>query len=483
MQGYTQVETAVAALELEVTGGPAAGLRLSVHEDFRIGSAENGPSALGGDRWLSPSHALFHRGPDSWAVQDLRSVEGTTVNGRAVRGAAPLHPGDVVELGSSRIVVLPDAHSTVESLTASSPAGIAAGLREENRKDLDGKRVIAALLDAILVAVAIAVVSQGVSGGRLVFLVAALALGLTYYFVCESLTGQTLGKRVTGLRVVRVDGRPLAPSAVAGRTVLRLVDQQAASLVGLLTMIFTGKRRQRLGDLAAGTAVTRASTPAPRPERRGRERFAFYAYPAVWLAPAVLMFVLLPETRLAPCSEARLTTTGGAEGSCLVDNSASGEPRVFDVVNAGHELRMPGYSARLVGTRTRRAGARTVVGFKVTVRNTGDRRLRFDGRGRQIALGVQLADGRSGLVRQISPRRHSGFPTFASGGPIPHGKSRTAWARFSLPEGALPELRAPGVGLMLMPAEGASPVPHIGEIRLWRAANTAGVRALSGLAG
>src|SRR3954453_17876193 len=100
---------ALAPPELEVTGGPAAGQQFGVHEDFRIGSGETGPGTLGGDRWLSASHALFHQGPDGWAIEDLRSLEGTQLNGRALRGAATIKPGDVIELGSSRIVVLPEA--------------------------------------------------------------------------------------------------------------------------------------------------------------------------------------------------------------------------------------------------------------------------------------------------------------------------------------------------------------------------------------
>src|SRR3954454_1192885 len=109
MREYLATAEAVASLELEVTGGPASGQQFSVHEDFRIGSGESGPGTLGGDRWLSASHALFHRGPDGWAIEDLRSLEGTQLNGRALRGAATLSPGDVVEVGSSRIVVLAEA--------------------------------------------------------------------------------------------------------------------------------------------------------------------------------------------------------------------------------------------------------------------------------------------------------------------------------------------------------------------------------------
>src|SRR3954470_12452806 len=147
VRDYVNAGAAVAALELEVTGGPAAGQQFSVHEDFRLGSGETGPGTLGGDRWLSASHALFHRGPDGWAIEDLRSLEGTQLNGRALRGAATLKPGDVVELGSSRIVVLPEAGTSAAVMHAESSTGMAETRRAERRRELDGKRVIAFLLD------------------------------------------------------------------------------------------------------------------------------------------------------------------------------------------------------------------------------------------------------------------------------------------------------------------------------------------------
>src|SRR3954462_10481069 len=184
MRDYVATADAVASLELEVTGGSATGQQFSVHEDFRIGSGESGPGSLGGDRWLSPSHALFHRGPDCWAIEDLRSAEGTSLNGRALRGAATLKPGDVVELGSSRIVVLPEAGTSAAVMHAESSTGMAETRRAEKRRDLDGKRVIAFLLD-ILVSLPVGVVVVGSIGHmRWVFWLVYAALVLSYFFLC-----------------------------------------------------------------------------------------------------------------------------------------------------------------------------------------------------------------------------------------------------------------------------------------------------------
>jgi hypothetical protein len=88
--------------------------------------------------------------------------------------------------------------------------------------------------------------------------VVTVAWVLYYYFALELLTGQTLGKKAMGLRVAQADGSPPELRQVAMRTVLRLVDGLGVYLVGLITMLATGQRRQRLGDLAAGTIVTTA---------------------------------------------------------------------------------------------------------------------------------------------------------------------------------------------------------------------------------
>ena len=59
--------------------------------------------------------------------------------------------------------------------------------------------------------------------------------------------------------VVRADGRPAGMGEIAVRTILRVIDNY---LVGMIVMIATGERRQRIGDLAAGTIVVDASGPA-----------------------------------------------------------------------------------------------------------------------------------------------------------------------------------------------------------------------------
>jgi uncharacterized RDD family membrane protein YckC len=78
---------------------------------------------------------------------------------------------------------------------------------------------------------------------------------LAYYIVPEALFGASPGKLLTGLRVVRVDGRPLGLGSVLLRNLLRLIDAlPVLYLVGGLLVLVTASS-QRLGDVVAGTTV------------------------------------------------------------------------------------------------------------------------------------------------------------------------------------------------------------------------------------
>jgi uncharacterized RDD family membrane protein YckC len=133
---------------------------------------------------------------------------------------------------------------------------------------LDNRRALAALLDLALLCAGgvliLAAAGQLGSGGGVDSDLAAVIAGwaLFYYFACESGHGQTLGKRLLKLRVVRADGSPSGMREILVRTALRPIDAVGGYLVGLVVMLITGERRQRLGDLAAGTMVVSAEPPA-----------------------------------------------------------------------------------------------------------------------------------------------------------------------------------------------------------------------------
>lgn len=68
--------------------------------------------------------------------------------------------------------------------------------------------------------------------------------------------GRTPGKRALGIRVVRTDGGPVGLVESIARNLLRAVEVPLGYAPGVLAVAL-GSRRQRLGDLVAGTLVVR----------------------------------------------------------------------------------------------------------------------------------------------------------------------------------------------------------------------------------
>jgi uncharacterized RDD family membrane protein YckC len=76
--------------------------------------------------------------------------------------------------------------------------------------------------------------------------------------------GQTPGKRLLKLRVIREDGRPITLWEALARNLLRIFDAVPGFVlpvysIGLIT-IFLSSRDQRVGDVFAGTVVVRERT-------------------------------------------------------------------------------------------------------------------------------------------------------------------------------------------------------------------------------
>jgi uncharacterized RDD family membrane protein YckC len=87
------------------------------------------------------------------------------------------------------------------------------------------------------------------------------SLWFNYFAVCEWRWGQTIGKNATGIEVRSIDRAPrLTYGQASIRNLLRLIDILVIGEV----MIAVGKRKQRLGDLAAKTVVLRRAAQAAR---------------------------------------------------------------------------------------------------------------------------------------------------------------------------------------------------------------------------
>lgn len=139
-----------------------------------------------------------------------------------------------------------------------------------------GSRGAAAIVDTLIQALALAVVLIALSGVTAVAGIsltlgrggAALFIGLValaifvvtsgYFMLWEILwSGQTPGKRLVGVRVIRENGYPIRPVDAVIRNLVRIVDWLPLFYgVGMLSMLLN-QRSRRLGDFASGTIVVR----------------------------------------------------------------------------------------------------------------------------------------------------------------------------------------------------------------------------------
>jgi uncharacterized RDD family membrane protein YckC len=167
-----------------------------------------------------------------------------------------------------------------------------ANIEVEYRLANAGSRLAAFVIDSAIQMAAVllltAAVLFGFEGLRLstlgevssaslaLIIIAAFVIQFGYFIVCElSMNGQTVGKRVFKLRVIRDNGQPVELSQGLVRNLIRpAVDML---YVGLFVIMFS-KNHKRLGDMAAGTIVV-SEHPAAIP-------------PAVYIPDADILDVL-----------------------------------------------------------------------------------------------------------------------------------------------------------------------------------------------
>jgi uncharacterized RDD family membrane protein YckC len=137
-----------------------------------------------------------------------------------------------------------------------------------------GRRVVANLLDGFLLTLVAAgfLMAFGVesndavgnAGTSAAWSMSPVGTGLyavfaiAYYVVMEAVAGRTVGKMITGIRVVdEATGSTPSWGQAAIRTLLRIVDGFFGYLVGFV-VVLTNDRRKRVGDMGAKTLVVRA---------------------------------------------------------------------------------------------------------------------------------------------------------------------------------------------------------------------------------
>jgi uncharacterized RDD family membrane protein YckC len=139
-----------------------------------------------------------------------------------------------------------------------------------------GSRMLAAVVDGLVQGVAVfAIIVVAIAlgamadpfgpGGDLVvgsvYAILLLLLGLLFFLyklLLEAFwNGQTLGKRVVGIRVVKANGLPVDFLQVLVRNLMRIVDYLPGYYILGSIVVLASHRGQRLGDMVAGTVVVR----------------------------------------------------------------------------------------------------------------------------------------------------------------------------------------------------------------------------------
>lgn len=125
-----------------------------------------------------------------------------------------------------------------------------------------GDRMLAYILDSIVIWVYIFAVIFILAymdiefGDYWAFYMLMTLPGFLYYLLMETfMNGQTIGKKIMSIRVVKIDGSKPNFSSYFIRWVMRIIDVLLTSGgIAVLTILLRGNG-QRLGDIAAGTTV------------------------------------------------------------------------------------------------------------------------------------------------------------------------------------------------------------------------------------
>jgi pSer/pThr/pTyr-binding forkhead associated (FHA) protein len=90
-----------------VLSSPAlhAGTAIDLSDTARVGRGAENAIRLDADTTVSSRHATLDSRPDGLWVEDAGSTNGTFVNGARVTSARLVHPGDVIRIGHTDLLV------------------------------------------------------------------------------------------------------------------------------------------------------------------------------------------------------------------------------------------------------------------------------------------------------------------------------------------------------------------------------------------
>lgn len=127
-----------------------------------------------------------------------------------------------------------------------------------------GRRLVAVLLDSLIIGVMtylIGVVAGLLSGdilgiGIAVTNIASFVISIGYFVVYQSQAGQTLGKKVMGVKVVNAEGKTPSMVTFFLREIIGKMVSAIILMIGYLMILWDG-RKQGLHDKIAGTFVVK----------------------------------------------------------------------------------------------------------------------------------------------------------------------------------------------------------------------------------
>lgn len=137
-----------------------------------------------------------------------------------------------------------------------------------------GNRILAYLIDYVILIIlglvmiipAVFLIASQTEIGNVIGIVLASLYGVIFLFYTLILeiyfNGQTFGKKIMKIKVIREDGGSPTIGNYIIRWLLRLVDIQLMSGVVAIISIAVSQKEQRLGDMAAGTLVISLNKPA-----------------------------------------------------------------------------------------------------------------------------------------------------------------------------------------------------------------------------
>ncbi|MDD1757542.1 MAG: RDD family protein [Methanotrichaceae archaeon] len=128
-----------------------------------------------------------------------------------------------------------------------------------------GIRFVSLLIDSIIINILMGMIGTILGFGMMKLGIISWWWGLIYFLIyiayftiMEAHNGQTIGKMITRIKVVREeDGGKIDMERSFKRNILRIIDGLIAYLVGAV-LIWRSDKKQRLGDSIAKTLVIKA---------------------------------------------------------------------------------------------------------------------------------------------------------------------------------------------------------------------------------